>query len=170
MNPKKPRIGLGLAAIGRPEYINIRRDSDPDKSFSVYRERAMELLDFAYEEGIRDFDTAASYGKGEQFLAEWYDRHQYADLRLSSKWGYTYMADWKIGYSGAHEIKEHSLAKLDEQWSFARNMLPGLKTYQIHSATFDSGVLGNEEVHERLAELKSRHELRIGASVSGRSI
>ena len=161
------RIGLGLAAIGRPEYINLRLEKDPDKSEMSYRQRTMNLLDYAYEKGIRDFDTAASYGKGEQFLQQWYDRHPHTDLRLSSKWGYTYVANWEIGYSGSHEIKEHSLDKLKEQWKAAKRLLPGLKIYQIHSATFESGVLENIEVHRELNRIKEEAGIKIGVSVSG---
>jgi aryl-alcohol dehydrogenase-like predicted oxidoreductase len=161
------RIGLGLAAIGRPEYINLRKEKDPDKSQASYRQRALDLLDHAYARGIRDFDTAASYGKGEEFLQEWYNQHPYQDLRLGSKWGYTYVANWKIGYSGAHEVKEHSLEKLKNQWKSAKNLLPALKTYQIHSATFESRVLENREVLGELARIKKNVGIKIGVSVSG---
>lgn len=161
------RIGLGLAAIGRPEYINLRQEKDLDKSEINYEARALKLLDFAYAMGIRDYDTAPSYGRGEAFLMKWYGKHGYADLKLSTKWGYTYVADWQIGYEGAHEIKEHSLAKLSEQWASSKQLLPGLKTYQIHSATFDSGVLDNTEVLQGLNELKKKFNLKIGMSVSG---
>lgn len=161
------RIGLGLAAIGRPEYINIREHADADKAEESYRLRAMDLLEFAYRKGIRDFDTAASYGKGEQFLKEWYHDTRYPDVRLSSKWGYTYKANWEIGYNGPHEVKEHSLNKLQEQWSSAKELLPGLKTYQIHSATFESGVLENRGVLDELHRIKKTDRIKIGLSVSG---
>jgi hypothetical protein len=29
--------------------------------------------------------------------------------------GYTYVANWELGFSGTHEVKEHSLDKLLEQ-------------------------------------------------------
>ena len=161
------RIGLGLAAIGRPEYINLRQQIDKDKSFAIYRQRALDLLDYAYSIGVRDFDTAASYGKGEQFLQEWYDRNHYTDLRLSSKWGYTYVANWEIGFNGSHEVKEHSLSKLREQWATAKKLLPALKIYQIHSATFESGVLENRRVLSELSEIKKASGIHIGVSVSG---
>ena len=167
MGSPHTRIGLGLAAIGRPEYINIREHPDEDKAESSYRQRAVDLLEFAYGPGVRDFDTAASYGKGEQFLKEWYDDKRYPDVRLSSKWGYTYKANWEIGYQGPHEVKEHSLGKLQEQWSNAADLLPGLKTYQIHSATFESGVLKNKEVLEELNRIKKTAGIQIGVSVSG---
>jgi len=166
-NLQESRLGLGLAAIGRPEYINIREHPDEDKAESSYRQRAISLLEFAYQKGIRDFDTAASYGKGEQFLKDWYHEKRYPDVRLSSKWGYTYKANWEIGYKGPHEVKEHSLDKLREQWSNAAELLPGLKTYQIHSATFESGVLNNKEVLDELHRIKRTTGTQIGVSVSG---
>jgi len=166
-NLPESRLGLGLAAIGRPEYINIREHPDEDKAESSYRQRAISLLEFAYQKGIRDFDTAASYGKGEQFLKDWYQEKRYPDVRLSSKWGYTYKANWEIGFNGPHEVKEHSLDKLQEQWSNAIELLPGLKTYQIHSATFESGVLKNKEVLKALHRIKRATGIQIGVSVSG---
>jgi aryl-alcohol dehydrogenase-like predicted oxidoreductase len=160
-------IGLGLAAIGRPEYINLRHHPDPDKSLDAYRQNAWQVLEEAYQCGIRHFDTAASYGRGEDFLMEWYKKSEYKDIEFSTKWGYTYVANWKIGFHGAHEVKEHSLRKLDEQWSRSKAMLPALKIYQIHSATFESGVLNNQEVLDRLFEIKEKHGIKIGLSVSG---
>lgn len=161
------KIGLGLAALGRPEYINVRSHLDVDKSIEAYRSNAFKVMDFAYENGIRHFDTAASYGKGEQFLLEWNKKHAYKDVKLSSKWGYSYVANWKIGFKGQHEIKEHSLSKLQEQWRSAQKLLPALNTYQIHSATFESGVLENIEVLEALQRIKEATGVKIGLSVSG---
>lgn len=161
------KIGLGLAAIGRPEYINIRQVFDTDKSEKYYRDNAFSMLDFAYSQGIRHFDTAPSYGKGEEFLQQWYKDNSYQDLTFSTKWGYTYVANWNLKFKGAHEIKEHSLEKLQEQWSVSQHLLPALKVYQIHSATFESGVLENVEVLEKLHEIKKETGLKMGISASG---
>lgn len=166
-NLPQTQIGLGLAALGRPEYINVRCHPDRDKSIEAYRSNALKVMDYAYEHGVRYFDTAASYGKGEQFLLEWNTKHAYDDVKLSSKWGYSYVADWEIGFKGAHEIKEHSLAKLQEQWGRARKLLPALDTYQIHSATFESGVLENTDVLHALNKIKEETGIKIGLSVSG---
>lgn len=163
----RTQIGLGLAALGRPEYINVRSYPDGDKSIEAYKSNAMKVMDYAYEHGVRYFDTAASYGKGEQFLLEWNTKHTYDDVKLSSKWGYSYVADWEIGFKGQHEIKEHSLAKLQEQWKEARKLLPALETYQIHSATFESGVLENSDVLQALNKIKEETGVKIGLSVSG---
>ena len=161
------KIGLGLAALGRPEYINLRYHDDPDKSMEAYRANAFKVMDFAYENGIRHFDTAASYGKGEQFLMDWDKKHGHQDVILSSKWGYSYVANWKTHFKGQHEIKDHSLVKLVEQWQYAQKMLPALQLYQIHSATFESGVLENREVLEALYEIRESTGLKIGITVSG---
>lgn len=161
------KIGLGLAAIGRPEYINIRQEVDKNKSIDLYKKNAFSIFDFAYSKGIRHFDTAPSYGKGEEFLEQWYNKNSYPDLRLSTKWGYTYVADWNLGYKNPHEIKEHTLSKLNEQWSVSKHLLPALKIYQIHSATFESKVLENSEVLDKLYEIKNKTGLTQGISVSG---
>jgi aryl-alcohol dehydrogenase-like predicted oxidoreductase len=164
---KNTKIGLGLAALGRPDYINIRSKQDIDKSIEAFKINALEVLDESYKLGITDFDVAPSYGLGEQFLRDWNDSRHYKDVHISTKFGYTYVANWELGFSGKHEIKEHSIAKLNEQWDVSKALLPNLKIYQIHSATLDSGVLTNSNVLARLHELKQQHQLKIGISSSG---
>jgi aryl-alcohol dehydrogenase-like predicted oxidoreductase len=163
----KSKIGLGLAALGRPDYINIRSEHDIDKSVDGFRANAFKVLDESYALGIRDFDVAPSYGLGEEFLQDWIDSRDPKAVSLSTKFGYTYVANWALGHSGKHEIKEHSLAKLNAQWDVSKALLPNLKIYQIHSATLDSGVLTNTKVLSRLHELKQQHPLKIGISSSG---
>ena len=164
---KTTRIGLGLAALGRPEYLNVRIESDTNKTESHYFKNALKVLDAAYKHGIQHFDTAPSYGKGENYLMKWNETKHHKNLFLSSKWGYSYVADWEIGYKGKHEIKEHTLEKLIEQWEVSNKLLPELKLYQIHSATFESGVLDNKEVLQKLYQIKCQTGLKIGATTSG---
>lgn len=161
------KIGLGLAALGRPEYINLNDGSSQDKSQMAFMKNAFEVLNFAYNNGVRYFDTAPSYGKGEQFLIDWNTNYEYADVTLSTKWGYTYVADWELGYSGAHEVKEHSLNKLISQWKTSKKLQPALKIYQVHSATFESGILENKAVLNKLYEIKTQTGLQIGITTSG---
>ncbi|WP_417443230.1 aldo/keto reductase [Joostella sp.] len=163
----KTIIGIGLAALGRPEYINVKQTAVSNKSEETFKKNAFKVLDDAYEQGVRYYDTAPSYGKGEKYLHEWNDTRNHQGVFLGTKWGYTYVADWELGYDGKHEIKEHSLAKLLEQWEVSKNLLPNLKYYQIHSATLESGVLENKEVLEKLAEIKSEYGLKIGLTSSG---
>ncbi|MCA0151665.1 aldo/keto reductase [Winogradskyella vincentii] len=163
----KTKIGLGLAALGRPDYINIRSNTNVDKSIEAFKSNTLKILDESYALGLRDFDVAPSYGLGEQFLLEWNKTRNHSDVNLSTKFGYTYVANWKIGFEGKHEIKEHSLTKLNEQWETSKALLPNLKIYQIHSATLESGVLENRDVLSRLDELKQKHQLKIGITSSG---
>lgn len=160
-------IGLGLAALGRPEYINIRENKNIDKTQESFESNSYAVLDAAYKHGVRFFDTAPSYGKGEMFLQKWDKNRNHLDAILSTKWGYTYVANWELGYKGSHEIKEHSLEKLIEQWEQSESLLPRLKFYQIHSATIESGVLDNTEVLGKLFEFKSKFNLQIGLTSSG---
>ena len=69
-------IGLGLAAVGRPGYINLGREDDlpAERSVEALRERTHELLEAAYAQGVRYFDVARSYGRSEEFLADWLRR------------------------------------------------------------------------------------------------
>ncbi|WP_299777896.1 aldo/keto reductase [uncultured Formosa sp.] len=164
--PKQTQIGLGLAAIGRPEYINIKKE-DIKQTEAVFKENAMQVLDDAYRFGIRYFDVAPSYGKGEQFLIDWHNARHYPDVTLSTKWGYTYMANWELGYAGKHEVKEHSLSKLLEQWKVSQALFPKLKIYQVHSATLESGIFTNTEVLQELHRIKKETGMQIGVSTSG---
>src|SRR5258708_25898805 len=64
------RIGLGMAALGRPGYINLGHAQDLARNYDVQamEQRAYDVLDAAWYAGIRYFDAARSYGLGERFL------------------------------------------------------------------------------------------------------
>ena len=167
------KIGLGLAALGRPGYINLGHDLHlgKDKSAEGMSAHAANILDFAWDQGIRYFDAARSYGKAEAFLGDWVIKRNIVEpeINIGSKWGYTYTADWQVSLPEGqkHEVKEHSIEVLNRQILESRDTLPGhLDLYQIHSATLESGVLDNVAVLEKLAELREGG-LLIGLSVSG---
>ncbi|WP_405572545.1 aldo/keto reductase [Winogradskyella sp. Asnod2-B02-A] len=160
-------IGLGTAAIGRPLYINIKQDANTEPfSLSTFKEKGMEVLEDAYNKGIRYFDTSPGYGIAEELLLQWLKTKNDPSIQVSTKWGYTYVANFNPNAT-QHEVKEHSLSKLNEQWEFSKALLPYLKVYQIHSATFDTGVLENVEVLNRLHELKQEHNIIIGLTTTG---
>ena len=159
-------IGLGTAAIGRPQYINVRTKPGNDISFSQFKENGMALLNRAYAHGVRYFDTAPGYGLAETLLGEWLSTHDDPTIRVATKWGYTYVANFDPD-AKIHEVKEHSVTKLNEQWNQSKQLLPYLNLYQIHSATLDSGVLDNDDIHHRLHELKISHNLKIGLTSTG---
>ncbi|KES06971.1 aldo/keto reductase [Streptomyces toyocaensis] len=162
-------IGLGLAAIGRPGYINLGRDHDlgEDRSVEALRGRTHELLDAAYAQGVRYFDAARSYGRSEEFLADWLNGHPEADdVVVGSKWGYTYAAGWSTD-AERHEVKDHSLAAYERQRAESHALLGDrLDLYQIHSVTPESPALTDKELHVRLAEAAERG-LTVGFSTSG---
>lgn len=163
-------MGLGLAALGRPGYINLGHAEDLQQEYDVgsMEKNAHAVLDEAWASGIRYFDAARSYGKAEQFLGSWLKGQDLPpeDVTVASKWGYTYTAGWQVE-AEAHEIKEHSLEVLRRQWVESEsNLGPYLKLYQIHSATVESGVLSNRDVLSQLAKIKEAGRL-IGLSLSG---
>jgi aryl-alcohol dehydrogenase-like predicted oxidoreductase len=164
------RLGLGLAALGRPGYLNLGHAADlgDDRSVDGLRRHAHTVLDAAYEAGIRKFDAARSYGRAEEFLGEWLRARQPHDVMISSKWGYVYTADWRID-ADPPEVKHHDVETLRRQLAETRdNLGDWLQLYQIHSATPDSGVLNNEAVLTELADLRTTG-VDIGMSVSGTS-
>ena len=163
-------IGIGLAALGRPGYINIGHVDDLERHYEIaaMEARAHAVLDAAYDGGVRYFDAARSYGRAEAFLGSWLRNRGLSPeaVVVGSKWGYTYTADWKID-AQAHEVKDHSLTVLGRQWGESQsNLGVFLDLYQIHSATIESGVLENTKVLTGLARLKSEG-MAIGLSVSG---
>jgi aryl-alcohol dehydrogenase-like predicted oxidoreductase len=165
-----PRVGLGLAALGRPGYINLGHAADLERRYDVeaMRAHAHAVLDAAWAAGVRYFDAARSYGRAEEFLASWLESRAIAphDVTIGSKWGYAYTAGWRVD-AETHEIKEHSLGRLERQITESRAILGAqLDLYQIHSATLATGVLEDRQVLERLAELK-REGLKIGLTVTG---
>jgi aryl-alcohol dehydrogenase-like predicted oxidoreductase len=163
-------IGLGLAALGRPAYINLGRADDlPDQRDPAAMEtRCHAVLDAAYTAGVRYFDAARSYGLAEQFLGHWLDARarSRADLTVGSKWGYTYTANWQPD-APVHEVKDLSAETLARQIQESRSHLGDrLALYQIHSATLESGVLADTRVLSALDRLR-QEGLVIGLSVSG---
>ncbi|GAA2647687.1 aldo/keto reductase [Streptomyces vastus] len=162
-------IGLGLAAVGRPGYINLGRERDLPEARSVeaLRNRTHELLDAAYAQGVRYFDAARSYGLSEEFLADWLrTRPDIDDVVIGSKWGYTYTADWRTD-AEEHEVKDHSVTTYERQRAETADLLGDrLDLYQIHSVTPDSPALSDKELHAKLAEAAAKG-LTIGFSTSG---
>src|SRR5512145_33765 len=88
------RLGLGLAALGRPAYHTIGHGTDfPDgRSPAQLRRRAHAMLDAAFAAGVRYVDAARSYGRAEEFVRSWADERPQAsrDVVVGSKWGYRY--------------------------------------------------------------------------------
>jgi aryl-alcohol dehydrogenase-like predicted oxidoreductase len=163
-------MGLGLAALGRPGYINLGRASDlAGRTEKASLEAlAHSVLDAAYEHGVRYFDVARSYGLAEGFLATWLKRRGLgpADVTVGSKWGYTYVADWQTD-AAVNEVKDLSAEAFRRQLAESRELLgENLRLYQIHSATLESGVLDDSAVLHDLGRLRASG-VAIGLTVTG---
>lgn len=168
--PTTTRLGLGLAALGRPGYITLHhaQDLQDRKTPDALASHTAHVLDAAWDAGIRYFDVARSYGLGEQFLGRWLTARQHSpqDQVVGSKWGYTYTADWQTD-AEVHEIKEHTAQVFDRQWAESKAELGDfLQLYQIHSATFDSGGLRDPDVLARMYMLREAG-ITIGLTLSG---
>jgi len=167
MMKKESKIGLGTAAIGRPSYINIRDGSSRNEfSYDTFYRQGIDMLEYAYEKGIRYYDTAPGYGIAEKMILNWKKEKEDVEIEIATKWGYTYIGNLHPNDT-EHELKEHSILKLNEQWKQSKALMPQLTTYQIHSATFETGVLENKEILQRLLELKDAHDLKIGITTTG---
>ena len=91
-----PKLGLGLAALGRPGYINLGRDQDIASADQrrgaagkeLMRKTAFDCLDAAWDAGIKYYDCARSYGASEEFLSEWLASRDIApdEVVVGSKW------------------------------------------------------------------------------------
>ena len=164
------RIGLGLAALGRPAYINVgrQRDFGSERSVAALERRCHEMLDAAFASGIRYIDAARSYGMAENFLSTWLKtRNPPKDaITIGSKWGYSYVGSWQLD-APVHEVKDLSIDTLRRQIVESRSLLGNrLQLYEIHSATLESKVLENTDVLRELQRLRSS-ELVIGLTVTG---
>ncbi len=170
--PEVSRIGLGLAALGRPAYIDLGRPDDlpGERTPEDLERRTHEVLDAALGAGITYVDVARSYGSAEAFLARWLEARRIRPGRIviGSKWGYRYVGQWRL-FADRHEVKDHSAGALRAQLAESRGLLgPALALYQIHSATPDSRVLDDAEVLDALAGLRDSG-VRVGVTVSGPS-
>ena len=162
------KLGIGLAALGRPGYINLghHQSIGDDKSKDNMRNLCHMVLERAYSNGIRYFDVARVYGESEEFLSSWIrKKNQFAGF-VGSKWGYEYMADWKVE-NDQHERKNHSHSFLKKQWVETRmNLGKNIDLYQIHSVTPESSVLKDKDVIQELHSIK-KGGVDIGVSTSG---
>ena len=166
------RLGLGLAAVGRPGYITLgrARDLPAARTPEALAARTAELCDAAFAAGVRYFDAARSYGRAEEFLAAWLaSRRTPADrVTIGSKWGYRYTAGWTID-AAVHEEKELSLARFEQQLDETRSLLGAhLDLYQIHSATAESGCLEDHRLLSAMVAARRSGACRaLGLSLSG---
>jgi aryl-alcohol dehydrogenase-like predicted oxidoreductase len=167
--PATSAIALGLAALGRPGYLNLGHGLDfQDRSVEALEARTHEVLDAAHRAGIRHFDAARSYGRAEEFLGSWLRSRSVGRdaVTISSKWGYTYTAGWMVD-ADPPEVKDLTAETFRRQIAETRELLgEHLSLYQIHSATLSSGVLEDREVRAELEALRGTG-VAVGVTVTG---
>ena len=165
------RIGLGLAAIGRPAYITTNRGADLGADRSVETLRGADLADCSTPRTRPASATSTSRARmvrPKHFSA---DGSRAAngvdDLVVGSKWGYTYVGGWDLA-APVQEVKDLSLATFERQYArdacAARRPPPPLP-----------GALADHRVRERwrtrplLAALarRRREGLLLGITTTG---
>ena len=166
------RLGVGLAALGRPGYITLGRADDlgADRGPEAMYARAAAVLDAALAAGVRYLDVARSYGRAEEFLARWLAERGLPDdaVTVGSKWGYAYTAGWRVE-AAVHEEKALTLERFRTQVAESRLFLgERLALYQIHSATIESGCLADAALLAALVAERRRGTYRaVGLTLSG---
>jgi aryl-alcohol dehydrogenase-like predicted oxidoreductase len=163
-------LGLGLAALGRPGYVTLNHSSDLGRRYdpATMESHAHDVLDAAFDAGIRYIDAARSYGRAEEFLASWLRKRgiKPGEIVVASKWGYTYTAAWSTS-AAQHEVKDHSLAAFERQLAESTERLGRyLSLYQIHSVTAESKTLEDVALIDAIERLRERG-IRAGLTVSG---
>jgi len=172
--PRRARWALGTAVLGRPAYINAGNSSalPANRSVEAFRDNTFRVLDAAVAAGVDWVDTARSYGRAEEFVGQWWRRRAAGEPdwpqnapTISSKWGYRYVGNWDPR-ADVHEIKDHSVARFQEQWALTSGTLPRVHLYQVHSLTVDSPLWQDGPLLDALARLRDSG-VAIGFSTSG---
>lgn len=90
-----PRLGLGMAALGRPGYINLDRSAifgTDSRSLEKMQTQADLVLDCLFRSTNSPWiDCARSYGLSEKFTGEYLKKNNISpeNVYVSSKWGYS---------------------------------------------------------------------------------
>ena len=89
-----PRLGLGMAALGRPGYINLNRTAilGDDRDVGMMQQQANAVMDKLFSlSAVPWLDCARSYGLSEKFVGEYLKSNKIkpTDVYVSSKWGYS---------------------------------------------------------------------------------
>ena len=134
-----PRMGLGMAALGRPGYINLGRENS-NSGIGPPEVRTVEVMRDASDAAMRAnvrlaavsgelpwFDCARSYGRSEEFVGNFFRKEGInpSEVYVSSKWGYSYVAGWKVSLDDGepHEVKDHLSADSLHMTSFRHGIL-----------------------------------------------
>jgi len=155
VNPANVQLGLGLIGIGKPWGVA------PHDIPTAGEARA--LLEFAYELGIRYFDTAPSYGDGvsEERLGRFLrslSTGQRAGVAAATKFGEHWNAAANEPYA------DHSYDALRRSLDRSLERLGRVDVLQLHKTT--TAALASDDVARAWEYAQSLGIVRIGPSVS----
>lgn len=146
-----PRFALGLLEIGRPWAATKTIPGD---------QGARRFLEYAFEAGVRVFDTAPSYALSETRLGEFarsLTAAQRADAFIASKFGETWDFDLQ------QPDTSHSYDALRRSLDRSLELLGRLDLLQVHKST--PGVLLSGDLARAIEYAASVGVPAIGASV-----
>jgi len=140
------RLVLGTVQLGLEYGINNKHGKPP-------REYALQILDKAYELGIRIIDTAAAYGDAEDVIGEWFRVNRLQnEVKIISKLKPNI---FDAGGSVSQIIKDQLCGSLE------RLNVDSLYGYLLHTAEY----VYDNEVLESLSECK-KNSLTLHCGVS----
>ena len=151
--PATTQLGLGIIGLGKPwGHITSHVPSERE---------ALELLHFAWQTGIRYFDSAPSYGVAEERLGKFLrslDRAQRREVRVATKFG----EHWDA--IQMQPFVDHTYDALRRSLDASLGHLEGIDILQLHKTTPEA--LQSHDV-ERAWEYAAQLSIpMLGASVS----
>lgn len=145
-------LGCGLISIGRQWGTTPEIPSEAD---------AINFLQSAYDQGIRFFDTAPSYGLSELRLGAFLrtlTEEQRKGVQVATKFGEHWDAQKQTAYTN------HSLDALKRSFDRSRELLGKIAILQLHKTTPE--LLASPEVQSAFDYVQASGAVKIGASVS----
>jgi aryl-alcohol dehydrogenase-like predicted oxidoreductase len=146
-------LGVGLIGIGRP-WGHIP-GSVPSEAESL------DFLQFAFDLGVRYFDTAPSYGDSERRLGKflgYLTKEQRDAVTIATKFG----EHWNP--ESSQPFVDHSFEALRASLDASRNLLGRIDVLQLHKTTAD--VLRSDDLGRAWEYARPLGVRMIGASVS----
>jgi len=149
-------LGWGTVKLGR------NRDVKYPQSFELPDDAAVEaLVDVALEEGVVFWDTAPAYGRSEERLGRFVERHR-ERIVLSSKAGEDYGPD-----GSSHDFSADAIVASVHR-SLRRLRTDRLDVLLIHSDGRDDMILDETDVLEGVERLRTAGDVRC-AGISAKS-
>lgn len=149
------QLGLGLIGIGREWGVT--------NTIIPVEKDVFELLDEAYNLGIRYFNTAPAYGYSEERFGKWYKNlpsDQQKTLIIATKFGEFWNFETNTGY------KNYSYQNLKKSIDRSLELLGKINIIQVHGFTKDVWEKNTDDLNNAFDYVKSIGINEIGASLS----